>query len=128
MTAKLLPGKRVLVTGASRGLGRAVCQAVAEEGASVAFTYTRDEEGPRTRREACRDSRSFKVSVLDTAGTEAMVRELEKEWGGLDILVNNAGVTQVLPFALIEEEDWDHVMDVNVKGAFLTSRAVVPGM
>jgi NAD(P)-dependent dehydrogenase (short-subunit alcohol dehydrogenase family) len=57
-----------------------------------------------------------------------MVGELEKDWGGIDILVNNAGLTQILPFALIDEEDWDHVMDINVKGTFLTSRSALRGM
>ena len=57
-----------------------------------------------------------------------MVRELESAWGGIDILVNNAGVTQNLPLALLEEEDWDHVMDTNVKGTFLTTKAVIRGM
>ena len=57
-----------------------------------------------------------------------MAAVLEKEWGGLDVLVNNTGVSQAFPIALLEEEDWDHVMDVNVKGAFLTCKAVLPGM
>ena len=125
---KLLDGKRVLVTGASRGLGRALCETFAAEGAKVALTYTRDDEGARQTVAACGEARAFKASVLDSAATEAMVRELEKEWGGIDILVNNAGITQILPFALIDEEDWDRVMDINVKGTFLTSKIVAAGM
>jgi NAD(P)-dependent dehydrogenase (short-subunit alcohol dehydrogenase family) len=128
----LLKGKRVLITGASRGLGRSLCEVFAREGAAIAFTYTRDEEGAQQTRTACQaagnEARAFKVSVLDTAATESMVGELEKDWGGIDILVNNAGLTQILPFALIDEEDWDHVMDINVKGTFLTSKIVLPGM
>jgi len=57
-----------------------------------------------------------------------MIQEIEQTWGAVDILVNNAGVSQNLPLALMEEEDWDHVMDVNVKGTFLTSRAALRGM
>jgi NAD(P)-dependent dehydrogenase (short-subunit alcohol dehydrogenase family) len=57
-----------------------------------------------------------------------MVKELEARWAGIDILINNAGVSQNLPLALMEEEDWDFVMDTNVKGAFLMSRAVLRGM
>jgi NAD(P)-dependent dehydrogenase (short-subunit alcohol dehydrogenase family) len=124
---KLLECKRVLITGGSRGLGRALCQVFAAEGARVAFTWTRDEEGAKSTAEACRAS-CHRVSVLDAPATEKLVRELEKEWGGIDILVNNAGVTQVLPVALMDEEDWDHVMDLNAKGTFLTSKAVLPGM
>ena len=130
--ARRLEGKRALVTGASRGLGRSLARAFAGEGARVALTYTRDEDGSAAAldelRAAGAEARRFAVSVLDVAGTEAMVRELETEWGGLDVLVNNAGVSQNLPLALMEEEDWDRVMDVNVKGAFLTSRSVLRGM
>jgi 3-oxoacyl-[acyl-carrier protein] reductase len=131
-TGGRLDGKRALVTGASRGLGRALARGFAAEGARVAFTYSRDEEGAaaalREVRAAGPEGRAYRVSVLDPPATEGMVRELEEAWGGLDILVNNAGVSQNLPLALLEEEDWDRVMDVNVKGAFLTSRAVLKGM
>jgi len=131
-TGRSLDGRRVLVTGASRGLGSTIAQTFAACGASVAFSYTRDEEGYRRTlagiEQAGARGRGYKVSVLDAAGTEAMVKDLEQEWGGVDILVNNAGITQNLPLALMEEEDWDRVMDVNVKGTFLTSRAVIKGM
>jgi 3-oxoacyl-[acyl-carrier protein] reductase len=129
----LLAGKRTLVTGASRGLGRTLGLAFVEAGARVAITYTRDESGARAVVDrmlagGCADARAYKVSVLDVAKTEGMVAELEAAWGGLDVLVNNAGVSQNLPLALMEEEDWDRVMDVNVKGAFLTARSVLKGM
>src|SRR6185295_18767031 len=70
----------------------------------------------------------FKVSVLDRAGVQEMVRRIEAEWSPVDVLVNNAGVGQVVPLALMEEEDWDRMMGVNVKGAFLVSQAVLRGM
>lgn len=123
-----LGGKRVLVTGGSRGLGRAMCRAFARRGAKVAFTWTKHEDDARALEAELPDARSFRVDVLDVAATDAMVRTLEREWGGLDVLVNNAGITQALPLALLEEEDWDRVMDVNVKGTYLTSRSVVRGM
>lgn len=128
----LLEAKRALVTGGSRGLGRALCGALGAAGARVAFTYQRNqaaaEETLRQLESQGCDGRAFQVSVLDTAGTAEMVEDLEAAWGGLDILVNNAGVSQNVPLALMEEEDWDRVMDVNVKGTFLTTRAVVRGM
>ena len=128
----LLNGKRALITGASRGLGRSFCRAFAAAGAQVAFTYSRDEEGAAETLEviaaAGSPGRAFKVSVLDGPGTEAAVKALEQDWGGVDILVNNAGITQPLPFALIDEDDWDKVMDLNVKGTFLTTRAAIKGM
>jgi NAD(P)-dependent dehydrogenase (short-subunit alcohol dehydrogenase family) len=125
---QLLAGKRALVTGGSRGLGQALCRGFAAEGARVAFTWTRDEAGARATLDSCPGAREFRVSVLDTAGSAATAAALEKDWGGLDVLVNNTGVSQAFPIALLEEEDWDHVMDVNVKGAFLTCKAVLPGM
>ena len=125
----LLSGKHALITGGSRGLGRELAKTFAASGAKVAFSYARDEEGARATLAACgADTKAFRCSVLDSAGTEQMVAELEREWGTIDVLVNNAGVSQNMPLALMEEEDWDRVMDVNVKGTFLTSRTVLRGM
>ena len=124
----ILDGKRVLITGGSRGLGRALVKTFADEGARVAFSYVNDVAGAAAAAADAPGSMSFRVSVLDVAGTDAMIESVEHEWGGLDILVNNAGVSQNLPLALMEEEDWDRVMDINVKGTFLTSRAAIKGM
>ena len=129
--AGLLEGKSALVTGGSRGLGRAVCEVLAREGADVAFNYLRaageaSETVARIEAQG-RRARSFQVSVLDRSGVRDMVRELEKA-APIDILVNNAGVGQVVPLALMEEEDWDRMMSTNVKGAFLLSQAVMRGM
>jgi len=128
----LLAGKRALITGGGRGLGRALGLAFAAEGARVAFSYSKDDDSARATAEEIRASgvevRTRKVSVLDLPATEAMVKEIEEAWGGIDILVNNAGISQNLPVALLEEEDWDRVMDINVKGTFLTSKAVLRGM
>ncbi len=129
---KPLLGKHALVTGGSRGLGRAILLALARRGAKVAFSYNRHEEAAEAARAAIAaagaEAKSFRVSVLDAPGTAAMVRELEEAWGGIDILVNNAAISQNLPLALLEEEDFDKVMDTNVKGTYLTSRAVLRGM
>jgi len=128
----MLTGKRALITGGSRGLGRAMCAVFAEYGADVAFNYSGDEEGAAATAQAIRARErrglAFRASVLDEAALNAMVKEIEREWGGIDILVNNAGVSQPLPLPLMEESDWDLVMDVNVKGQFLVSRAVLRGM
>jgi len=128
----ILQGKRALVTGGSRGLGRALGHAFAAEGARVAFTWNSNEDAAKSALEAlqktARDAKAYKVSALDIPGTEKMVKEIEDAWGGIDVLVNNAGISQNLPLALMEEEDWDRVMDLNVKGTFLTSKAVLRGM
>jgi 3-oxoacyl-[acyl-carrier protein] reductase len=132
LRSPLLTGKRALVTGASRGLGRALCEVFAAEGADVAFNFSNDQEGAdetlaRIERNG-RKALAYKASVLDDLGIVAMMKRIEEAWGGIDILINNAGVSQPLPLALMEEADWDLVMDVNVKGQFLISRAVLKGM
>lgn len=128
----MLNAKRALVTGGSRGLGRALCEVFAAHGADVAFNYSSDREGAEQTLEKIlgreRRGLAFQASVLDEAGLSRAVRQIEEQWGGIDILVNNAGVSQPLPLPLMEEADWDLVMDVNVKGQFLTSRAVLRGM
>ncbi len=122
-----LSGKRCLVTGGSRGLGRAICVAFARHGAKVAFTYSTDdgdaEEAAQAIEAAGAKPRVFKGSVADAAHVKSTVDAVAKDWGGLDVMVHAAGVTQVLPISLLEEEDWDLTMDVNVKGAYLASRA-----
>ncbi len=123
----MLEGKHALITGGSRGLGRALTRTFAEAGAKVAFTYARDDAGAQKTIDGLA-ARPYRVSVLDAPATETMIAELEAEWGAIDILVNNAGISQNLPLALMEEEDWDRVMDINVKGTFLTSKAVLRGM
>jgi NAD(P)-dependent dehydrogenase (short-subunit alcohol dehydrogenase family) len=128
----LLDGRTALVTGGSRGLGAAICVTLAREGANVAFNYSRSSEEAEAVRLAIEahgvKAWAFQVSVLDKAGLQQMVRTLEQEAGAIDILVNNAGVGQVVPLALMEEEDWDRLMNTNVKGAFLTTQAVLRGM
>lgn len=127
-----LTGKSALVTGGSRGLGRALCVALAQAGAHVSFNYkSADDDAAQTlellRAYAVKSS-AHKVSVLDKVGLKTLVERIEEDTGSLDILINNAGVSQAVPLALMEEADWDLVMDTNVKGAFLCSQAVLRGM
>lgn len=128
----LLDGRVALVTGGSRGLGRAICLTLAREGADVAFIYARSDSDAAQVLEGIRAlgvrGWARKTSVLDKAGLQAFARTLETEAGQLDILINNAGVGQAVPLALMEEEDWDRVMSINVKGAFLATQAVLRGM
>ena len=127
-----LEGKRCLVTGGSRGLGLAFCQAFARAGAKVAFTFSRNvedaSEAQRRISEAGDEPLVFQGLVSDSTHVHETVAALGRAWGGIDILVNNAGPTQILPIALLEEADWDAVMNTNVKGAYLFSRAVLKSM
>jgi 3-oxoacyl-[acyl-carrier protein] reductase len=123
---KLLEGLRALVTGGARGLGRGLCQVFAAEGARVAFTYARDEAAAAETLESLGPAaKAYRVSVTDAEATASMVEEVERDIGGIDILVNNAGVTHNLPLALLEVEDFERALDVNVKGTFITSKAVL---
>jgi 3-oxoacyl-[acyl-carrier protein] reductase len=131
-TSQRLLGKRCLVTGGSRGLGLAMCKAFVAHGARVAFTFsknTRDAEDARLSlaQLGC-EPVVFQGSVADSTHVKETVSELLSRWGGIDVLVNNAGITQILPIALLEEADWDAVMDVNAKGTYLFSRAVLKPM
>lgn len=132
LAEKPLAGKRCLITGGSRGLGLGIACAMAAAGARVAFTYStddRDAEDAKARLVAlgC-EPLVFKGSVADAQHVRDTVKALVAAWGGVDVLVNNAGITRILPVALIEEADWDEVMGVNAKGAFLFSRAVLKPM
>lgn len=127
-----LAGKRCLVTGGSRGLGRAMCEAFAAAGAKVAFTYrtdTGDADAAKASLYAlgC-EPLVFQGNVADSAHVTATVAAVVSAWGGVDVLVNNAGITQILPIALLEEADFDQVMAVNVKGPYLFARAVLRSM
>ncbi len=124
--------QRCVVTGGSRGLGRAIVLALAARGARVAFTYAhRDADADETvalARARGHEVMALKGSVADSAHVKANVAALNEAWGGVDALVNNAAITQMLPISLLDEPDWDLVMNVNVKGAYLWSRAVLRGM
>jgi NAD(P)-dependent dehydrogenase (short-subunit alcohol dehydrogenase family) len=125
----LLEGKKVLITGGTGALGKALCQVFAREGADVAFNYlkhkARASEVARSIEALGRRAMAHQASVLDARAVTAMVAATAETFSGIDVLVNNAGSTQVLPFPLIEETDWDEVMDVNVKGPYLVTREVV---
>ncbi|MFO0759384.1 MAG: SDR family oxidoreductase [Byssovorax sp.] len=130
--SKLLDGKRCIVTGATRGLGLAIAEAFARHGARVAITYAHDDEDAReaARRIAAAGSEPLvaKGSVADAAHVKATVARVVEALGGVDVLVNNAGIMQILPISLLEEADWDETMRINVKGAYLYSRAVLKPM
>lgn len=127
-----LEGKKALITGGSRGLGLAIGKRFASLGAEVAFTYSKSdwdaEDAVNQIGAEGRKPLVFKGSVSDSTHVRDTVGALIRQWGGIDILVNNAGITQILPIALIDEEDWDNVMDVNLKGVYLFSRAVLRHM
>ena len=126
----MLKGHIAFVTGGTGAIGSAVVRSLAGYGARVTFSFRNEEDKARgLERELGGDRvKAYPLDVLDKAVSLKTAEQIEREFGPVDILVNNAGITQVMPFALIEEEDWDRMMDVNVKGMFLVTKAFVRGM
>jgi NAD(P)-dependent dehydrogenase (short-subunit alcohol dehydrogenase family) len=128
MSANLfsLLGKKALVTGASRGIGRAIAEGLAAAGADVAIasrTLSHLAETQATIIKARRRAVPVAMDVAQVANCRAGVVYAAKALGGLDILINNAGVEQVSPSLDIEEELWDGILDTNLKGAFFAAQA-----
>ena len=98
----------------------------------MAFSFHSQEEKARQLEAELKaegfTAKACALNVLDGAGAQRLAESTERDLGPVDILINNAGLTQVMPFALIEEEDWDRIMDVNVKGMFLVTKAFVRPM
>jgi len=124
-----LKGKKALVTGASRGIGRGIALALAKQGADVAVNYRSNaEEAEKVVAEIKamgRDSFSVQADVSNKASVAKMFEEIKGKWGKLDILVNNAGIVQFAPFEELTEEQWDAVLDTNLKGQFLCGQQAV---
>jgi 3-oxoacyl-[acyl-carrier protein] reductase len=127
-----LDGKKALITGASRGIGRACALALAEAGADIAVNYlVREDKAKETLALVGRSGRRAVLAQGDVSKAgevERVVREAEERLGPIDILVNNAGIAIQKPFDQLTEEDWDRTLAVNLKSAFLLTRAVLPGM
>ena len=123
-----LQGKCALVTGGSRGIGRAVCLELARQGARVAVNYAGNAAAAEETVKACEalgaEAFAIQADVAEAAACEAMVKEVLTRFGRLDILVNNAGVTRDGLMPMMKEADWDAVLDTNLKGAFHCMKAV----
>ncbi len=124
-----LAGQVALVTGGSRGIGRAVAQALAEAGARVAVVAR---DVGRARAVAAElpgeGHRGYGCDVADGAAVDALIKAVEGDFGSLDILVNNAGITEDNLVLRLSDEAWDRVLDTNLKGAFNLIRAAARGM
>ena len=122
-----LTGRNALVTGGSRGIGRAVCLELARRGANVAVNYAGNARAAEETAAACRElgvqTFAVQADVSDSAAAGAMVKAVIERFGRLDILVNNAGITRDKLALQMKNEDLDAVLDTNLKGAFYCMRA-----
>lgn len=124
----LLDGKTALVTGASRGIGRAIALRLAAEGARVAINYAGNVEAAEEVKAAVEAAGGAAIlcqaDISNSAAVEAMVADVVKEFGTLDILVNNAGITRDTLLMRMKDEDFAKVLDTNLKGVFYCTKAV----
>ena len=129
---KLLEGKVALITGAARGIGKAIALKYAAEGADIAFTdLVIDENGKATEAEIAAlgvRAKGYASNAANFAETEAVVAQIKEDFGHIDILVNNAGITKDNIMLRMKESDWDAVIAVNLKSAFNFIHALLPIM
>ena len=128
----LLSGKTALITGASKGIGRAIAIRYAQEGANVAFTYLSSvEKGEALEKELGEfgiKAKGFRSDASDFKAAEELVNNVVSEFGTLDILINNAGVTRDNLLMRMSEEHWDEVININLKSCFNTVKAATRTM
>jgi 3-oxoacyl-[acyl-carrier protein] reductase len=130
MTTHTMQGQVALVTGASRGIGQAIAQELAVRGMKVIGTATTDEGAGRITNALAQHAncKGAKLDVNDASAAEALIEAIGKEHGGLHLLVNNAGITRDTLAMRMKDDDWDAVLDTNLKAVFRMSRAVMRTM
>lgn len=129
---KLLEGKIAIVTGASRGIGEAIAVKLAEEGAQIAFTFLSSEEKAKALEDRLNalgvKAKAYKSNAGVYAECEALVNDVVKEFGTVDICVNNAGISKDNLLLRLSPEQWDEVMDINLKSVFNMTKQVIRPM
>ena len=132
MSEKQFEGKSAIVTGATRGIGKAIALELAKRGANVAFNYAKSaDEAEKLKAEIENLNVKAHSEVCDVANTEAsaeFVKKVKEEFGTIDFLINNAGITRDTLILRMKEDDWDAVIDTNLKGAWNFSKAVLRPM
>lgn len=126
----MLKGKTAVVTGGSRGIGKAICLKFAENGADIAFLYagntSKAEETQKELEALGVKAKAYQCNVADADAVAAVVKEIVKDFGGIQILVNNAGITKDKLVPMMKAADFDAVIDTNLKGVFYMIKGVYP--
>ena len=129
---KLLEGKNVIITGASRGIGKGIAEVFAKHGANIAFTYhSSDEKAKSLETELSvngRKTKGYKSDASDFEAAQQLVKDVMEDFGSIDVLVNNAGITKDGLLMRMSEEDFDSVMNNNMKSVFNMTKAVATPM
>ena len=129
---KLLEGKVAIITGASRGIGKGIAEVFAKNGANVAFTYSSSAESALALENELTalgvKAKGYKSNAADFNEAQKLVDDVLAEFGTVDVLINNAGVTKDNLLMRMKEEDWDAVINTNLKGVFLCTKAVTRQM
>jgi 3-oxoacyl-[acyl-carrier protein] reductase len=123
-----LSGRSAVVTGATRGIGRAIAASLIEAGARVAVVGRSEATAKEAAGALGGGAEGFAADISDAAAAAAMITAVEAAFGAVDILVNNAGITRDNILPRLKDADWDAVIDANLRGAFVTTRAAVRGM
>jgi 3-oxoacyl-[acyl-carrier protein] reductase len=123
-----LSGKNALVTGSTRGIGRAIAETLAKSGARVAIVGRELQKAQQAATAVGNGAQGFACDVTDTAAVAKLVADVEIAFGSIDILVNNAGITRDNLVMRLKDDDWDSVQNANLRGAFAAIRAVSRGM
>jgi 3-oxoacyl-[acyl-carrier protein] reductase len=128
----LLDGKVAIITGASRGIGKSIAETFIKEGATVAFTYLSSEEKAKALEIELSTiggtAKGFKSNASEFDAAQVLVSSVMEEFGQIDILVNNAGITKDNLLLRMSEQDWDDVININLKSAFNLTKAVLKPM
>ncbi|MDA9344956.1 3-oxoacyl-[acyl-carrier-protein] reductase [Flavobacteriales bacterium] len=129
---KLLEGKTVIITGASRGIGKGIAELFAHQGANIAFTYRSSDEKAKSLEEelsviGCK-AKGYKSDASDFDAAQKLAADVLEEFGSIDVLVNNAGITKDGLLMRMSEDDFDSVMDINMKSVFNMTKAVLRPM